>query len=140
MSMLADTYQSRSFLDSRWSDHHVIALASNLVWNGQSQVRPAGWPGGISPLGFHRTERDSLPSLRSSHPRSGQNSFIQAQWANMPVCLAVSLCHLLGCSTSHSYRFDLNNKVHFGVRFSATRGREQIRPGPHAQTGRSVPT
>jgi hypothetical protein len=27
----------------------------------------AGWPGGISPPGSHRTERDSLPSLRSSH-------------------------------------------------------------------------
>ena len=28
---------------------------------------PAGWPGGISPPGSHRTERESLPSLRSSH-------------------------------------------------------------------------
>ena len=28
----------------------------------------AGWPGGISPPGSHRTERESLPSLRSSHP------------------------------------------------------------------------
>ena len=27
----------------------------------------AGWPGGISPPGSHRTERESLPSLRSSH-------------------------------------------------------------------------
>jgi retron-type reverse transcriptase len=27
----------------------------------------AGWPGGISPPGSHRTERDSLPSFRSSH-------------------------------------------------------------------------
>jgi hypothetical protein len=26
-----------------------------------------GWPGGIAPPGSHRTERDSLPSLRSSH-------------------------------------------------------------------------
>ena len=28
---------------------------------------PAGWPGGISPPGSHGTERESLPSLRSSH-------------------------------------------------------------------------
>ena len=28
----------------------------------------AGWPGEISPQGSHRTERESLPSLRSSHP------------------------------------------------------------------------
>ena len=27
----------------------------------------AGWPRGVSPRGSHRTERDSLPSLRSSH-------------------------------------------------------------------------
>jgi hypothetical protein len=30
-------------------------------------ISPAGWPGGISPPGSHRTERESLPSLRSSH-------------------------------------------------------------------------
>jgi len=37
----------------------------------------AGSPGGISPPGSHRTERDSLPSFRSSHP-----SF--RSWASMP--------------------------------------------------------
>ena len=31
-------------------------------------TNPAGSPGGISPPGSHRTERDSLPSFRSSHP------------------------------------------------------------------------
>jgi len=40
-----------------------------------------GWPGGIAPPGSHGTERDGLPSLRSSH-RSPANSRVQAQWAN----------------------------------------------------------
>jgi hypothetical protein len=44
-------------------------------------VQAAGWPGGISPPGSHRTERDSLPSLRSSHLIC-QNSGLHAQWAN----------------------------------------------------------
>jgi hypothetical protein len=40
-----------------------------------------GSPRGISPLGSHRTERDDLPSLRSSH-RSPDSSRVQAQCAN----------------------------------------------------------
>jgi hypothetical protein len=39
-----------------------------------------GWPRGISPLGSHRTERDSLPSLRSSHP-------LQLNWLSHAQCL-----------------------------------------------------
>src|SRR5664279_2217675 len=39
-----------------------------------------GSPRGISPRGSHRTERDSLPSLRSSHPLH-RYARIQAQWA-----------------------------------------------------------
>src|SRR5664280_1523024 len=42
--------------------------------------RVVGSPRGISPRGSHRTERDSLPSLRSSHPLH-RYSRIQAQWA-----------------------------------------------------------
>ena len=47
----------------------VIPL-NNPSENNNVPDRPwgAGWPGGISPPGSHRTERDSLPSLRSSHP------------------------------------------------------------------------
>ncbi len=33
----------------------------------QRATSDAGWPGGIPPPGSHRTERDSLPSFRSSH-------------------------------------------------------------------------
>jgi hypothetical protein len=42
--------------------------------------------------GSHRTERDSLPSLRSSH-LIGLGSVTQAQWANMAGCLSSSPFH-----------------------------------------------
>ena len=45
--------------------------------SASGRVVVAGSPGGISPPGSHRTERDSLPSFRSSHP-----SF--RSWASMP--------------------------------------------------------
>jgi hypothetical protein len=40
-----------------------------------------GSPGGIAPPGSHRTEREPLGSLRSSH-RNPASSRVQAQWAN----------------------------------------------------------
>ena len=40
----------------------------------------AGWSRGIPPRGYHRTERESLPSLRSSHPWPGGSWGIQALW------------------------------------------------------------
>jgi len=55
----------------------------------------AGSPGGISPPGSHRSERESLPSLRSSHPKPDAISFSQAQWAKRCGCLAVRSFHHL---------------------------------------------
>jgi hypothetical protein len=40
-----------------------------------------GWPGGIAPPGSHRTEREPLGSLRSSH-RIPANARTQVQCAN----------------------------------------------------------
>jgi len=54
--------------------------------------RVVGWPGGISPPGSHGTERDSLPSFRSSHPIQ-ENTRTQAQWANIVGCLSTSPAH-----------------------------------------------
>ena len=45
--------------------------------------RVSGRPGGISPPGSHGTERDSLPSFRSSHP-SVRTRSSSSQWANSP--------------------------------------------------------
>ncbi len=42
-----------------------------------------GSPGGIAPPGSHRTERDSLPSFRSSHPLQS-NVRVRLQWVNSP--------------------------------------------------------
>ena len=42
-----------------------------------------GSPGGIAPPGSHRTERDSLPSFRSSHPLQS-NVRTRFQWVNSP--------------------------------------------------------
>ncbi len=41
-------------------------------------VTLVGWPGGIAPPGSHRTEREPLGSLRSSH-RNPASSRVQAQ-------------------------------------------------------------
>jgi len=46
--------------------------------NVRRSVRVVGSPRGISPLGSHGTERDSLPSFRSSHPIH-ENARIHAQ-------------------------------------------------------------
>ena len=43
----------------------VRSKRSKLPFSNKST---AGSPGGVSPPGSHRTERDSLPSFRSSHP------------------------------------------------------------------------
>ena len=53
---------------------------SNLDKRDQPHRTTVGWPRGISPLGSHRTERDSLPSLRSSHP-------LQLNWLSHAQCL-----------------------------------------------------
>jgi hypothetical protein len=45
----------------------IASSAFGLINIARVGPRPAGWPGGISPPGSHRTERESLPSLRSSH-------------------------------------------------------------------------
>ena len=54
-----------------------------------------GWPGGLAPPGSHRTERDSLPSLRSSHRNSANaNVRTHRQWANSAgSCLTIPSHH-----------------------------------------------
>jgi hypothetical protein len=47
---------------------HVPVRAGRCRQRCARPALSAGWPGGISPPGSHRTERDSLPSFRSSHP------------------------------------------------------------------------
>src|SRR5712692_9592731 len=45
----------------------AVTFAEGAERNRALGLYGAGWPGGISPPGSHRTERESLPSLRSSH-------------------------------------------------------------------------
>jgi hypothetical protein len=57
-----------------------------LVLPGRSLV---GWPGGIAPPGSHRSQRDSLPSLGSSHP-DHQNQATHRQCAiNRGYCTVI---------------------------------------------------
>jgi hypothetical protein len=76
--------------------HRVIAVALEpevRVLPGHPGVeRVVGSPRGISPLGSHRTERDSLPSFRSSHP-AHENARIHAHCANRSGCRWTSLSH-----------------------------------------------
>src|SRR6266849_5625960 len=50
-----------------WLGDEDVAEAFMIRGGRAGPVAAAGWPGGISPPGSHRTERESLPSLRSSH-------------------------------------------------------------------------
>ena len=58
-------------------------------------TRKVGWPGGLAPPGSHRTERDSLPSLRSSHRNSANaNVRTHRQCANSAgSCLTIPSHH-----------------------------------------------
>jgi hypothetical protein len=47
--------------------HRLGSPSAELPYHLPDHPPIAGWPGGISPPGSHRTERESLPSLRSSH-------------------------------------------------------------------------
>jgi len=60
----------RELLDAPNYVHPIHSPCRRLTaqLGGMGGAGGAGWPGGISPPGSHRTERDSLPSLRSSHP------------------------------------------------------------------------
>jgi len=48
------------------SDGSIMRENRHLTADYENQLM-VGWPGGIAPPGSHGTERDSLPSLRSSH-------------------------------------------------------------------------
>src|SRR5665811_1638171 len=68
--------------------------------------RVVGSPRGISPRGSHGTERDSLPSLRSSHPLHWY-ARIQAQWAKSSGSLSVTPRH-------HALnRFQVRSRTYF---------------------------
>ena len=58
-------------------DHIPVRMPTSPPRNPQVED-VVGSPRGISPLGSHGTERDSLPSFRSSHPIH-ENARIHAQ-------------------------------------------------------------
>jgi hypothetical protein len=61
---------------------HLSTLAGLTFYAATCGIHPTvGWPGGLAPPGSHGTERDSLPSLRSSH-RNPANVRTQRQWVN----------------------------------------------------------
>src|SRR3954451_596672 len=61
------------------ADDDLAALVIDEHADRVDDHQLVGWPGGIAPPGSHGTERDSLPSLRSSHPPGGRTSRSQAQ-------------------------------------------------------------
>ena len=65
-----------------------------------------GSPGGIAPPGSHGTERDSLPSLRSSH-RIRQKALVHAQCLNRPGSRATRAVH------QALKRLKLRNRLYF---------------------------
>jgi hypothetical protein len=95
--------------EQREPHHRVVAdLVERLGGVPVSEVpRPTvGSPRGISPRGSHRTERDCLPSLRSSHPLR-RYARIQAQWAKSSGSLSVTPRH-------HALnRFQLRSRTYF---------------------------
>jgi nucleotide-binding universal stress UspA family protein len=82
------------------ADHRAPCGYLRRIWQAEAarqlqDAMTAGSPGGISPPGSHRSERESLLSLRSSHPKPDAISFSQAQWAKRCGCLAVRSFHHL---------------------------------------------
>ena len=65
-----------------------------------------GSPRGISPRGSHGTERDSLPSFRSSHPLH-RYARIHSQWANSSGSLSVTPRH------QALNRFQVRSRLYF---------------------------
>src|SRR4249920_3790360 len=65
-----------------------------------------GSPRGISPRGSHGTERDSLPSFRSSHPLH-RYARIHSQWANSFGSLSVTPRH------QALNRFQVRSRLYF---------------------------
>jgi transposase InsO family protein len=75
----ANSYAERFVLTARtevtdrmliFGERHLrVVMAENEAhYNGRRPHRTlVGWPGGIAPPGSHRTEREPLGSLRSSH-------------------------------------------------------------------------
>src|SRR5271169_2428123 len=74
----------------------VVAEQTAMIEKLRAEVaalrRLVGWPGGIAPPGSHRTEREPLGSLRSSH-RNPASSRAQAQWANSRGSRSVTPAH-----------------------------------------------
>ena len=70
-------------IDAGKAAHHAAAVdeQGRVCWSQKVPNDLVGSPGGIAPPGSHRTEREPLGSLRSSH-RNPASSRVQAQWAN----------------------------------------------------------
>src|ERR1035437_1719670 len=91
-------------------DNDVVRITlerASRMFPGHPHVeRIVGSPRGISPRGSHGTERDGLPSLRSSHLLH-RYARIQAQWAKSPGSLSVIPRH-------HALnRFQLRSRTYF---------------------------
>jgi len=74
--------------------------------SAQSGRYLVGSPGGIAPPGSHGTERDSLPSLRSSH-RIRQKALVHAQCLNRPGSRTTRAVH------QARKRLKLRNRLYF---------------------------
>ena len=79
----------------------VGGFANLAAW-----VREVGSPRGISPRGSHGTERDSLPSFRSSHPLH-RYARIHSHWANSFGSLSVTPRH------QALNRFQVRSRLYF---------------------------
>ena len=90
-----------------WLAVERFAAAARLWWWQRGPVRYlVGSPGGIAPPGSHGTERDSLPSLRSSH-RIRQKALVHAQCLNRPGSRATRAVH------QALKRLKLRNRLYF---------------------------
>src|SRR5664279_4533850 len=91
---------AREWSSSTTVNHGRAGLARS------SSTITVGSPGGIAPPGSHGTERDSLPSLRSSH-RILQKALVHAQCLNRPGSRATRAVHQAW------KRLKLRNRLYF---------------------------
>ena len=82
----------------------MAARRRRSAWSSRRYL--VGSPGGIAPPGSHGTERDSLPSLRSSH-RIRQKALVHAQCLNRPGSRATRAVH------QALKRLKLRNRLYF---------------------------
>ena len=87
-------------------DDHITVRVATPPPVGPQVQHVVGSPRGISPRGSHGTERDSLPSFRSSHPLH-RYARIHSQWANSSGSLSVTPRH------QALNRFQVRSRLYF---------------------------